>query len=153
MSDTHMHTCTHPHAHTHAHHFRVSSIDNDTHAIRRGGHLTGWAWGGSRAWWSEAGPGEGVQGEGIDIIVVDKIPEGGGAEIKYLKITQTLLFGKQVIYWSQNLAHNFLHLATFIFTHIQSTDTHTLLGLSKLTKVLYFWSTCTTFEYFQCPVL
>ena len=41
MGDAHAHT--HTHTHTHTHHFRVSSIDDDTCAVGRGGHLTGGA--------------------------------------------------------------------------------------------------------------
>lgn len=64
--------------HTHTHHFRVSPIDDDTRAVGNGGHLTGGArqWGG--AWRREAWPGESVQRERVDIVVVDKIPERGG---------------------------------------------------------------------------
>lgn len=62
----------------HTHHFGVSPVDDDTHAVRRGGHLTSRTWAGSRAGRGEARPGEGVQGEGVDIVVIYKVSERGG---------------------------------------------------------------------------
>lgn len=67
---------------THTHHFRVSSIDDDPCAIGRGHHLTGRAWRGGGSSWAKAWPGEGIQGEWVDVVVVDKISarEVGEAE-------------------------------------------------------------------------
>lgn len=62
-------------------HFRVSSIDDDACAIRCGSHLTGRTWARGGAWWGEARPGERVQREGVDVIVVDKIPAEGGGRV------------------------------------------------------------------------
>lgn len=53
--------------------FRVSSIDDDTGAIKCWGHLTGGARRGGNARHREAWPRKSVQGKRIDITVVDKI--------------------------------------------------------------------------------
>lgn len=66
---------------TQTHHFRVSSVDDDPRALWRGGHLAGGARGGAKACGGEAAPGESVQGERVDVIVVDKVPEGGRVEV------------------------------------------------------------------------
>lgn len=52
--------------------FGVASID-DYAALRSGSHLTSRSWSRSNPWRSQLAPSEGVQVEGIDIIVIDVI--------------------------------------------------------------------------------
>lgn len=52
--------------------FGVASIDDDV-ALRGGSHLAARSWSRAHPCRSQLAPGEGVQVEGIDIIVVDEI--------------------------------------------------------------------------------
>lgn len=58
------------------HHFRISAVDDDSSAVGGGGHLAGGARARGGARRGEAGPGECVQGERVNVVVIDKVSAG-----------------------------------------------------------------------------
>lgn len=58
------------------HHFGIAAVDDDPGAVGGGGHLAGGARNRGGAGRGKAGPSERVQGERVNIVVVDKVSAG-----------------------------------------------------------------------------